>query len=233
MTARARTVLEIITEARTLADEVNSGHTSAAQALEWASQGIAELWAMLVAQDNDRYIALTPDSITTVAGTLVYALDDEIFRVRRVDLVEGSARFPVERFNFVEPPYRNSYPTTVSAGGYPRYAIIGQGADGSDSSIMFDPDPGVRTFEVWYVQAPPVITDSGDSFDGVAGWESWVVCYIALRMCIRGETDPTPIQMEMARIEQRIKTSAAKRDVSRASRVADVRSRTAVRGRWW
>lgn len=232
MAARARTVLSVITEARTLADEVSSEHTSAAQALEWASAGFAELWAMLVAANADRYIATTPDTVTTTAGTLVYALEDEVMQVRRVDLVEGSARYPVERFSFQEAPYRNTYPT-VDTGGFPRYAIVGQGVDGSDSSIMFDPDPGARTFEIWYVQSPPVITDSSDEFDGVAGWESWVVCYVALRMMIRSETDPSYVQAEMARIEARIKSSSAKRDTSRATRVADVRHRTAARGRWW
>lgn len=235
---RARTLAELDAEARALADTVNDAHISTAQGYRWINQGVAELWRKLVVAYPDRYL-VGPVSFTTTAGTARYLLstilddddpettgDEDFMAIRRLDLIQGTRRIAVEPFGMQEPPYHNS---DSRGGGRTRYRVIAQGIDGTGSAIYFDPDPGSNTYELWYIQAPQILVATGDSFDGVAGFEDWVVCFAAMRMCIRQETDPTPIMAEMQRIESSITAAAANRDVGRAPRIADVRPRGFLR----
>lgn len=239
---RARTFLALQAEAMALADcghdrnitEADDGDGGSLNlAALWVNQGIAELWRKCVRVYPDRYLRTV--TFTTTAGTAAYLLsailddddpettnDDNFLALRRVDLIRGNERIPIEPFTLQEAPYRSPNPLNA---GRTRYRVIGQGIDGTDSAIYFDPDPGTNTYALWYVQAPPVLVEDDDTFDGIAGLEDWVTLYAALRMCIRQETSTAEIMAEMARIESSITSSAANRDMGRAPRIADVRPR--------
>lgn len=227
--ARVRTFVALQAEALALADCGNDPHITQADDGEggfinlaelWVNQGIAELWRKLVHVSPDRYVI--SDDLTTTVGTSAYALEDDFLAIRRVDRISGTQRIAIERFEFQEVPY---YSSDSRSGAMPRYREIGQGVDGSNTQIHFDPDPGAHTYRIWYVAAPPILTADDDEFDGVAGYEDWAVCYAALRMCQRDETDPTAIMAEMARIDASIIASASHRDMGRAPRIANVRAR--------
>jgi hypothetical protein len=225
---RTRTLAALEDDARQLADTVNDAHVTSALAIIWINQGIAELWRKLVNVYPDRYTLRA--TFSTTAGTAAYDMadvltTDDFMAVRRVDLLVGSQRIPIEPFALQEAPYHASDPTNGYNGRLTRYRIIGQGIDGTGTQIYFDPDPGTNTFAIWYVQAPQLLVADDDVFDGIAGCEDWVVCYAAMRMCIRQETDHTPIMAEMARIESSILSAGGKRDVGRAPQIADVRPR--------
>lgn len=215
----------------TEADDADGGTFNLAAL--WVNQGIAELWRKCVRVYPDRYLRTV--TFTTTAGTAAYSLatilddgdmetdnDDNFLAIRRLDLIRGTTRIAIDPFTLQDAPY---YSPTPSAGGLTRYRVIGQGIDGTDSHIYFDPDPGTNTYALWYIEAPPTLTADDDTFDGIAGLEDWVVLYAALRMCIRQETSTAEIMNEMARIESSITSTAANRDVGRATRIADVRPR--------
>lgn len=243
---RARTFLALQAEAQALADCGNDPHITAADdgdggtinlSALWVNQGIAELWRKVVRANPDRYLRRV--TFSTTAGTAAYNLsdvlddsdpetteDDDFLAIRRLDLIRGNDRIAIDRFELQDAPYRNANPLT---GGLTRYRVIGQGVDGSDSQIYFDPDPGTNTYALWYVQRPPVLTEDDDTFDGIAGLEDWVVCFAALRMCIRQETSTAEIMAEMARIESGIAPIAGQRDMGRAPKIANTRTRTTWR----
>ncbi len=231
--ARTRTFAALRSEALALADCGNDPHILEAYdadgtgtvdlAALWVNQGIAELWRKLVHVDPDRYVVRTTQA--TVVGTSAYNLPAGFMAIRRVDLIVGTNRIPIDRWELQEAPYY-SQDQTLGANGYrTRYRVMGQGIAGATTQIWFDPDPGANTFAIWYVVAPILLVADGDTFDGVAGFEDWVVAYAALRMCQRQETDATPIMAEMARIESSIVATASSRDQGRAPRIADVRQR--------
>jgi hypothetical protein len=238
---RARTYLSLRAEALAMADcghdlhileaDDGNGGTMDLAAL-WINQGIADLWRKLVRVSPDRY--LRSDDFTTTAGTRSYALattilaTDDFLAVRRIDLVQGSSRIPIAPFEWQEAPYWYPDPTFANAAGVrTRYRVIGQGIDGASASIYFDPDPGTNTYTLWYIQAPRSLSGDSDAFDGVAGFEDYVVCYAAYRMMLRQDnTESAQFCMaEMQRIEGSIAATAANRDVGRAPRIADVRPR--------
>lgn len=217
---RLRTLAELAADVRGLTDTVNDPHISATLATTWINQGIAELWRKLVKAYPDRYVLRA--SLSTTAGTAEYDLEEDFMAIRRVDLVQGTQRIAVEPFALQEAPI---YSGDTRGGGRTRYRVIGQGIEGDLTQIMFDPDPGTNTYDIWYVQAPQLLAADGDVLDGVAGFEDWVVCFAALRICTRQETDPSAVMAEMARVEASIVATAADRDVGRAPRIADVRRR--------
>lgn len=220
--ARARTLLQLRTEVRALTDTVTDEHASDAQLNVWINQGIAELWRKLVNVSAYRYAI--QDTIATTAGTNAYDLEDDFLSILSVWRVSGTQRLPLQNINPVEAPYRAS--DVRYSGGLPRYWVPGGGLDGSGTQIYFDPDPGTNTYGYWYIQTAQLLAADDDEFDGICGYEDWVVLYTALRVFIR-QQDPeqTGILGEMARIENTITASAARRDVGHAPRIADVRPR--------
>lgn len=220
---RTRTLLAMRNEARALADTVNDPHVSDAQATLWINQGIADLWRQLVHHDPDRYVIRT--TLATTTGTLSYSLTvtaPDLMAIRRVDLIRGTLRIPIEPFSIQEPPYLSQ---DSRGGGGTRYRLMGGGIAGAATALYFDPDPGTNTYALWYIQAPQTLSADGDTFDGIAGLEDYVVAFTALRMQIRQETDPSAVMAEMSRIASSIGATAAHRDVGRAPRIADVRPR--------
>lgn len=227
--ARARTLLQLRTEVRALSDTVGDPHITDAQILVWINQGIAELWRRLTKLDADRYMVTTPATIATTAGTQVYALPADFMAARVVYRLEGTRRIPIDRFELQQAAYDNGDPR--DGWTRTRYRIVGQGIGGASTSIMFDPDPGTASYRVFYIQAPALLSADGDTFDGVAGWEDWVVNTTARKVCIRQETDVSAIDAELMRIDADITSSATHRDVGRAPRIADTRRRRgALRG---
>lgn len=227
--ARARTLLQLRTEVRALTDTVGDDHVSDAQLLVWINQGIAELWRKLVAVSPDRYAIA--ETITTTVGDSSYDLEDDFLSMYRIEQVRGTQRFPLRDFNLRQAPYDNS--DSRGSTGVPRYRVVGGGIDGSTTQIVFDPDPGANTYAYWYIQAPQLLASDDDEFDGIAGYEDWVVLYTALRVYIR-QQDPeqASIAAEMARIEASIAASAAHRDVGHAPRIADTRRRRGAARGW-
>lgn len=234
---RTRTFLALQSEALALADCGHDTHITEADdgnggtinlAALWVNQGIASLWRLLVKASPDRYVNPTPDTISTTAGTSAYDLEADFLAVRRVERLVGNTRIPIERFEFVEAAYHAPDPTYANGSSVrTRYAIVGQGVDGENTQIHFDPDPGTYTYRVWYVSAPPELSADDDVFDGVAGYEDRVVAFAAWRMAIRQDNTETAVQIDamVQRLDREIVASATQRDVSRASRIADVRPR--------
>lgn len=217
---RVRTLAELDAEVRGLTDTVNDPHISATLLTTWINQGVAELWRKLVKAYPDRYVLRA--TVTTTANDFAYDLEEDFLAIRRVDLVQGTQRIAIEPFALQEAPI---YSADTRGGGRTRYRVVGGGIDGSETQIVFDPSPGANTYDVWYVQAPQLLVADDDVFDGIAGYEDFVVCFAALRVCTRQETDPSAVMAEMARVEASIVATAADRDVGRAPRIADVRRR--------
>lgn len=232
---RTRTFLALQSEAMALADCGHDTHITEADdgaggtinlAALWVNQGIADLWRKLVRASPDRYVVSA--TLNTTAGTFAYDLEEDFLAIRRVDLMRGAQRLPVEPFEFQSAPYYVPDTTIgVSAGIRTRYRVVGQGVDGSTTQIHFDPDPGTNTYTIWYVTTPPVLAADDDVFDGVAGYEDYIVAYAAFRMMVRQDNTETAafVLAEQNRIESPIVASAANRDVGRAPRIADVRPR--------
>lgn len=225
--ARARTLESIRDEVRALTDSVYDPNITDAILLVWINQGIAELWRDLVATRADRYAI--EDSITTTSGDYEYDLPEDFQSMWIVWRLIGGERIPLQEHDPREALRRFPNPS-ISSGWATTYRVQFGGIDGSTTQIRFEPNPGNNTYGYYYIQAPQLLSGDDDAFDGIAGYEQWVVYYAALQVFIR-QQDPeqVAIQAEMARIKASITTSSAHRDVGHAPRIADTRSRRALR----
>lgn len=106
---------------------------------------------------------------------------------------------------------------------------MGQGIDGTEGLLYFEPDPGTETYTLHYIQAPQELAADDDDFDGVAGWEEWVIYDVGIRMMLKEEADASALERERARIEARIRRMAGERDSGTAPRVQD----TSTVGPYW
>lgn len=209
------------TEARALADQVDSLFVTDAQANVWINQAIAELWSMLTVADPQRYMLIT--TITMVAGQREYTLPTDFMALVGVDwVVSNTERYPLEPFSlndrYVGPSGGLAW---VDTGPYPaaRYDVRYSGITGAGVRLVFDRDPPVGTVQVLYVQAPQLLTLDASTFDGVAGWEEWAILECAIRMMAKEESDPSVYMAQQQRIEARIKSLAGKRDIGRARQI--------------
>lgn len=100
---------------------------------------------------------------------------------------------------------------------YMRLEDSGTGAviDVKDTTIYLDTSltgnvSGVKSF------------DDADRFDGIHGWEEYVVLDAAIRALTKEESDPSPLYAEKQEIVQRINEMADSRDKGSPKRLVDV-----------
>lgn len=223
---RTRTLQQILDSARALADQAgdNDERNSDASLIYQANQFVAMLWGKLVAVAPDRF--LQTYDLATTAGTKSYLLTavTDFMAMRRVARVDGSGNeCRIEAFGLAEKTYSpRAFPLAPV-----RYRVWGQGLDGSNVSINFEPDPGTNTYRLYYVQAPQNLALVGDSYDGVAGFENWIEHRLAIWMKERDEEDTSGLRADLAAIEQSIMALAGQRDAGEAPRTQETRQ-----GRW-
>ena len=126
---------------------------------------------------------------------------------------------PLERFNWGERHRKYDYAT---ASNFPtdatatRYRIMG-------SNIRFTPVPNWSgTVRVWFIPAPPDLSDDVTTVDGIAGFEEWVVLDCCIKCLAKEESDVSVFLDAKMRMEDRIKRLASDRDIGEPDRVRDV-----------
>lgn len=195
------------------------------------NEGIKDLHGQVFMRNPDHHLVVTPDSIATTEGTTSYPLDATFMSVRGVYWVDGGRRIPIEP----SPLQELDFSTDRGGPGRCWYRIVASGADGSDVRILFLPDPGTATYEVLYVRAPHQLTNDNDEYDGVSGWERYVILCAAHFCAVKEESFDmaATLALERDRVLAQILAMASKRDSSRPRRIADVRSRRLYRRDWY
>lgn len=224
---RAVTAGSIITDARTLADEVNSTFITATEALQMVSQEYALLRDRL--DRADPLLNLTTQSFTSVAGTTLYTLPSDFKSALALWQIRGTQRYPIDPFGLHERTTGDTVYFDANGIVNTRYRIRGQGTAGTSVRLEFDRDPGANDFELEYIPAPEVISSTADQIDGVSGWEERITYGVARRMLLKNQDDVSAISMMIAEIDQQIALMAAQRDSGRPTVVQDVRTRRT----WW
>lgn len=192
-----------------------------ADVTEYINQGIAKYHGLLVLAKGDSYFATFKDLVTTTASS--YALEADFAYVVSVRANINGANAWLTEFNFSEESALSD--TSVNWAGMPfRYRVIA-------STIQFLPVPTAGTaIRVWYIPSATRLVADGDVFDGVDGWETFVIDWAARRMAEKDENYELCARLDgsIAETRDEIQTLAGKRDLSAPSRIVD---RTLARGR--
>lgn len=158
------------------------------------------------------------DGITVLAGVKYAALPADHYKTIHVWWTPpGETRFrmldvfpPDEEYDREDSPQWNS-------SSIPRYRERG-------SKIYFEPTPD-RDYRpiIQYVPVMDVVDSSGDPFPGVHGWDEWIVIKVAIACQQKDQMDTAPLERELTRQFERIKTNAPKRNIHRKQHVRRTR----------
>lgn len=221
--ARTRSLAELRADAYKRADvEGASDRHPSTDVTRYVNQGIAELYDLLVeARGRSYYRKGGGHPLTTAANTTRYALPADFYRLIsvRVTNAGGDVLAPFRAED--EPALREAGAST----DWPTHYELQDGyiellpAHRAGSTVRLD-----------YVPVATQLAADGDTFDGINGWEEYVVAFAARCMAFRDEERELArdLEGEMMRLTKRIQKLAPTRDTFRAERVKDVRG-----GMWW
>jgi hypothetical protein len=201
--------------ARQRADMENSRFISDSELNSFINASYGELYDLLVATRGENYY-ITSHSFTTTSGVDTYALPNDFFKLMGVDYVTSPNQAITlrpfmwqERNRFKEPFYNNANYNLM-------YQIRG-------NNLVFVPAPnGNQSIKLWYIPRAIELNDDSDSFDGINGWEEYVIIDAAIKMRIKEETSIDELVLAKSEMKARISQASAGRDSSEPLRVTDV-----------
>lgn len=196
---RTKTLAELRTDVRSIADQpaTGSGFLSDAEINSFINTGIAFLFNKLSLVHGQEYFEADPVTYTTVSGQTKYDLPPDFWQLNSVEMNDGGFRRALQPFMEKEHARWAQYPV-----------------------------PGGFTFQLRYIPNPPQLKNDTDSFDGLAGWERWVVLYAAIQCLAKEESDTGVLKGEQREVEQLIEAAAPNRDAGWPERIADVYRQT-------
>ncbi|MEZ0208565.1 MAG: hypothetical protein ACAH17_00105 [Candidatus Paceibacterota bacterium] len=213
----AVTLAQLKTRARERADQENSDFVSDEELTGYLNSSIAELHDLLVAAYGEDYFLEDPHAITTVSGTSDYALPDDFYKLKGVDVrINSGSWFSVRPFNFNERNRNEDVTWGLVGGPNIRYRIMG-------SKIKFSPAPtGAFGVQLWYVPVAPVLVDDADTFDDVNGYSEYIIVDAAIKMMAKEESDVSVLMAQKQALKRRFEEMALNRDAGQPESISDI-----------
>jgi hypothetical protein len=213
---RTRTLAQLRTEIRNRGDLLSVRHSDD-ELTRNINQSIADLYTQLVDLSKDYFLSSVDVSVTS--GTANYNLSTagaaDVYKILGVDVQDSGRWYSLRRFNWSE---RNQLQDSGSTKRNTRYRVM---AD----NVRLRPDPGWSgTLRVWYIPAPSVLSADSDTFDGIAGWEEYVILDCIIKARIKDEESYDSILNQKTILEKKIRAQANERDDGEPDRVRDVES---------
>lgn len=216
---RKVTLLELRTRARQRANKEGSGFVTDSELNGYINDSLTKLYDLLVGAYGNDYYAKTQAMVTDF-NEQYYDLPLDFYKLLGIDYLIGPQEaLTLKPYQFNE---RNRYRigtfwnAIVGVAG-PRYQI-------TQNKISFLPIPNAQyNLEIHYIPACPKLVANSDEFDGINGWEEYVVLDAAMKMLKKEETDVKDLETEKNEIVFRINQMAENRDAGQSFRVSDVR----------
>lgn len=204
----------LVAAVRRRADMVGSKRRSDADLGLEINRSAKLLYGNISSAWGERY-RFTETDLSTTANQAYVAMPADFFRLIKVGIIETAGADPIrlDRMS-IEDEWGWD-------GDIPRYDVRNQ-------QIWLAPTPdSVFTLRVQYVPVLPTITDSGTPvlFDGINGWEEWIVCDVAIKLLVEDSEDTTEIERVFSRADAMIMDQAPRRDVGAPHTVQRVRER--------
>ena len=219
-------------QVRQQTDTENDRSVSDADIDGWLNKGIRVFTGQLQRTDPDMYIVSV--TVTTVAGTREYdfadaavfsPVADDFRSIRGMDYADGGQVYTLRSFPWLERNKRG--PLVAGIRDLPRYHVARNGTNGASARLTFDIDPSSRVYTMHYLPTPSTLLLDTDELDGVMGWDDYVIAYAGYRVHMKSNEveEAQGCMMEMARVEQDIKTMGADRHTDGFERIARTRRR--------
>lgn len=221
--ARTVTLTSLLAQVRQRADiESATVRHPDSQLTEYINQSWAELHDELTQSVQD-YL-MTSSTISVTNGTDTYSLPATFYKLRGIFITIGSSFIELNQFQIQE---LGKY---QYAGGWYSDAPMAYHLQGSN--IVFKPTPsGAYTVTLYFTPAPARVSAGSDTFDGIAGWEEFVVWDAAAKVLARDERDPSYAQGKAREQLARITRMAATRNNAEPATILRRRGvKTSLRG---
>lgn len=217
---------------RTLAQQranfENSQFITDAEWNSYINNSQKELYDLLIGAYGEDYFAASPVTFQTDGVTAFYDLPDgtlysnapAFYKLLGVDLIlapgQNGSAITIKPFQFSE---RNRYtvPNFQSFYGVTnlRYRIFG-------NQLWLNPIPSAgQSIQLWYLPAPPNMTNDSDTFNAVAGWEEYIVVDSAIKAKDKEQADTSVLMAQKQALLVRIQNMAQNRDAGFPDRVSD------------
>lgn len=200
--AKTITLAQLIERVRFQGDLENSRVASDARITEIVNRGIEGVWDLLLDTRPEQYITTT--TLTTTPGSDSVALPADFYRLRLVEIFDGSLYRPLKPHNVSE-AWR--YQLGASTPARMTYRVE------SDTLRILPVPTQAWTLRVRYHKPATDLVSGADTFDGVNGYEDLVIARsIALLRGGREGMDSTWWDQEAARLEADVRRSATPLD---------------------
>lgn len=224
--ARYRTLTSMISAVRRNTDNRDSsGFVTDAELTDIINEQLAELHARLTMAEHSPHFR-SSQTINTTAGTALYALSADFYRVQEVTaLVDGNtialkSFMPNERAALLNSDF---FLTSLDDG--PRYRV-------QADYIEILPATRNMAVTVYYTRACPVLTAGADTTDGFDGYEDAAIAGAsAVVNQMEGDDPSFYYGVKMQRFRD-IDAQAASRDKANPERATDVTGGLSDGG-WW
>ena len=221
---RLISLADLITEVRRRADIENiSQRFTDAEVKSYINASIAHLYSLLSRQDSTFYEKTT--TFTTTNGTAAYDLSTlvpDFWVLNGVNIsVSTNITFRAKKYMPAEGPWLTSI--GVWGYGYPvNYRLFG-------NSITFAPRPtGTYTVTLEYTPIPQTLNE-GDYFDGVVGFEEYVILDAAIKIKRKNNVSAVELMADLDKTEKWLESLASPRDLAEPERIQEVQSSISFR----
>lgn len=207
-----RTLAQLREEVRQRADMEDDDQVVTDDELNrFINQSIKEWYDLLIESADQEFFAVS--AILNLTGVDYYLLPPDFYRLLGVDYAPsfGSRWQPVGSFRFQD---RLRYDGVQVLAG-PKYRLAG-------NTIVFVPTSTTGLARVWYIPQTTELTADTDTFDGMNGWEEYVVVDAAIKCLEKEQTDSSELRARKAEIKSRVQSLAAKRDAGGVETIVDV-----------
>lgn len=211
-------------QAQQRCDRVNSTFVSTTEWNTYISQSCKELYDLLITKYGDEYYLQVPYTYTLTGGQQYYPLPSDFYKMFLVEVAlntnDPNSYVTLRKFQKIQQNLWN-YPNVYTFYGITnlRYRIEG-------NQIHLVPMPtGGQTLRINYAPRPPVLMADTDTFDGISGWEDYVVVDAAIKAMNKEESDVSVFMAQKQALLARITEVAENRDIGEPQTVSDSRMR--------
>ena len=202
------TLTEFIERARQAADMDGSQFVSDSELKVYINASAQELYDLLVASYTDLYTVESASQTPTTEASLT--LPNDFYKLRGVDfLISTNTWVDVQNFSFNE---RNN--NNLSIGSFNRLTDVRYRLTGS-KILLTPPERALNnTFKLWYIPKMVELVADSDTFDGINGFEQYIVIDAAIKMLTKEESDTSGLILQKRQLKERIETMAQNRDAA-------------------
>lgn len=150
----------------------------------------------------------TPDTAGWAPRDYI-AMPSDFYHLEGIDITVGSLTAPMMDYGMLERNMFRMIPSWLSTGGIGTPVFYKLGGTNQAGNIVAKIIPGADAaypYVIWYLPIPADLVADGDTFDGVAGYEEWVV-YRAVMDSLIKDANSQPYQIaaaEALKLEQRM-----------------------------